>query len=117
MIEKIDGLEAEDERWIAMLLEDCCSKQCSLEAMCSSRAYNAAKSAHRVTCCFSIVRQIVEPPLYRERSAQLIDEPPLTRSELERGRSNFRCAGETGRHYCFFSSIVQTSLCRSPMVK
>ena len=110
MIEKIDGLEAEDERGISVLLEDRCGKQRCLETMGSSRARHAAKPAHCISGSLPVVGEIVQPSLDRERSTQLIDEPPLTRSELERGRLNFRRAGETGRHYCFFSSIVQMSL-------
>ena len=100
-----------------MLLESNCSKERSLETMRGASANNSAKSAHRITGSLTIVRQVVEPPLNTERTAELTHNASLSGCKRECRRNNSRCIGELRAHYCFLSSIVQMSLCLSPMVK
>jgi len=114
MVEKIDRLESEYEGRITVLLESRRSKQDGLEAMRCSRADNSAESTHRLARRLSIVWEIVEPPLNPERRAKLANDSPLDTIELERRTIGSRYSKA---HYCFFSSIVQMSLCLSPIVK
>ena len=107
MVEKIDRLEPKNERRITVLLQSRRSKQDCLETMRCTSSYDSSKPAHRITSRLSIVRKIVEPPLHFERSIQLTYQAPLGWCEIE-----WRTL-----HYCLLSSIVQMSLCLSPIVK
>lgn len=117
MIEQVYRLEAQHERRMAVLLENGRGEQCCFETVSSARACDTSKPPHRVTSRLSIVWEIVQPSLNRERCAKLVYKSPLTRSELKCRWLNSRWIGESRSHYCFFSSIVQMSLCRSPIVK
>ena len=63
MIEQIDRLEAENQRRVAMLLEDHSRRECGLEAMRHPRPDHTTKAAERLTACLDVVRQVVEPLL------------------------------------------------------
>src|SRR6185503_256829 len=100
-------LESKNQWRITVLLESRRSKQNCFQAMRRTSSHNSPKSAHRVTGWLSVVRKIVEPPLHFERSSELTYNAPLARCEIE-----WRAL-----HYCLLSSIVQMSLCLSPIVK
>jgi hypothetical protein len=117
VIEQVDRLEAEHERRIPVLFENSRGKQCSFETVSSARARDTAKAAHGVSGRLSIVWKVVEPSLNRQRRAELVYESPLAGGKLQCGWLNSRWIGQACCHYCFFNSIVQMSLCRSPMVK
>ena len=95
VIEQVDGLEAEYEWGIAVLLQDGCGKQGSLEAMNRAGANDPAKSTHREASGLSVIREIVEPTLHRGRSAQPVDELSLGRSEREVGWRDSSGAGKS----------------------
>src|SRR5262245_7354127 len=76
VIEVIDRFEAQDERGIAVLLEDDRGKERSLEAMSAAVAYDAAETAQRGTSVrLLVVRQPIEIALDSERRAQRGDQP------------------------------------------
>lgn len=100
-----------------MLLEGDSSKQRCLETMRSASAHDTAEPAHRVASRLAVVRKIVEPPLNSERSAKRVYQAALDRRERQCGRIDPGSIRESISHYCFFSSMVQTSLCLSPIVK
>ena len=84
-----------------MLLESRRGEKHRFETVRSSRANDSAKPAHCFTCRLSIVWEVVEPSLNKQRSGKPANYSPLVRSEI---------------HYRS-SSIVQISLCLSPIVK
>ena len=96
-----------------MLLEGDCSKQSCLETVRGTSTDDTSKSAHRVASRLPVIWQVVEPPLNLEWSIQLPHNTALDGIELERRTIDSRYSEA---HYCFFSSIVQMSLCLSPMV-
>lgn len=90
-----------------MLLQSRRSEQDCLETMRCTSSHDSPKPAHGITSRLAIVRKIVEPPLHFVRSIQLAYYAPLGCCEIE-----WRAL-----HYCLLSSIVQMSLCLSPIVK
>ena len=117
MIEKIDRLEPKYQRRISMLLESDSSEQCCLETMRSARAHDTTNSAHSVACRLAIVWKIIEPSLNNERRTQRVYQAPLDRRKRQCGGIDPGSIRESISHYCFLSSMVQTSLCLSPTVK
>ena len=72
VIELVDRLEAEDERRVAVLLEDDRREQRRLEAMRAAVADDAAKAAQRrAPAGLVVVGQAVEVALNGERRAQV----------------------------------------------
>ena len=65
VVEQIDRLEAEDERRIAVLLEDDGRRERRLETVRRARAHDATEAAQRLTAGLGVVRQGVEPRLHR----------------------------------------------------
>jgi hypothetical protein len=100
-----------------MLLESGCSEENRLEAVSRSGSHYPAKPPHRLAGSLAIVRKRVEPVLHCARCAKHVDKATLDWREVKRRRSDFRCSRKRRAHYCFFSSIVQMSLSRSPIVK
>ena len=70
MIEQIDRLEAEDQRRIAMLLEDDGRRERGFQAVRGAGADDAAKRSQRLAALFLVVRKIVQPVLDGGRRAQ-----------------------------------------------
>lgn len=95
VIEKIDRFEAKNERRIAVLLEKRCREQRSFEAVSSSCSHYTAKPTHRVACRLTIVWQIIQPALYRERRAEIVDEASLHCLEVQMRCINLRCIGKS----------------------
>ena len=77
VIEQVDRLEAEDERRIAVLLEDHRRRQRRLEAVRGAGANDAAEASQRLAALFGVVRQRIEPPLHGRGRAQPRDDPAL----------------------------------------
>ena len=77
MVEQVDRLEAEDERRIAVLLEDDGRRERRLEAMRGARPHDAAEAAERFAALLVVVGQRVQPALHGGRRPQTRDEPAL----------------------------------------
>ena len=97
MIEQIDRLEAENERWIAMLLEDDSGEESGLEAMRGARTDNATKAAQRFAADLGVVGQRVEPCLNGIRRPQACHETTLLRRERKCRRNDRVSAWERAR--------------------
>jgi hypothetical protein len=95
VIEKVDRLESENERRIAMLLKQRCSEQCGFETVSGSRSHYTAKSTHRVAGWFSIIWQVVQPPLHREWCTQFVDEASFRCFERQARWIDLRCIGKS----------------------
>jgi hypothetical protein len=117
MIEKIDRLESKYERRKPVLLERDRGKERSLETMSRASANHSAKSSHGVACRFSIVWKLVQPSLNSRRSLERVDDAALGPRQRNGRRIDPGRIRETILHYFFFKSIVQISLCLSPIVK
>src|SRR5688500_12141618 len=89
MIELVDRLEAEDERRMAVLLENHCGGQRSFQAMRGAMPDHAAKTSKRRAAWrrFRVVGKVVQEPLYGERRSQSLDDSALgARERRDRGR-------------------------------
>src|SRR5688500_16365122 len=98
VVELIDRLEAQNERWITMLLESHRRKQGGLQAMRATLGYDAAEAAQRRAGGrrFGVVRKSVEVALHGQRRAEPADQPPLARGK-GRGRRGTDCSALTAQ--------------------
>jgi hypothetical protein len=78
VIEPVDRLKAEDQRWIAVLLHDDRGEERGLEAMRAAVRDHAAEAAQRrASAGLVVIGKAVEIALHGGRSAQPGYEPPL----------------------------------------
>jgi hypothetical protein len=82
--EAVLRVDVEDDRRVAVLLEDRGGGQHRLQAVRRSVTNHATERAQRA---LAVVGEIVEPALDEARSRQPVDEPELRREEAAPGRS------------------------------
>jgi hypothetical protein len=88
VVEQIDRLEAEDQRRIAVLLEDDGGGDRRLQTVRHSGAHDAAKAAQRLAALLDVVRQFVQPVLNGRRRPHARDDAPFRRRERKVGRDD-----------------------------
>jgi hypothetical protein len=80
VVQLVDRLEAEDERRIAVRLEDDGGEECRLETVGASLADDAAEAAQRGAAAgLLVVGQLVQVALNGGRCSQACDQPTLAR--------------------------------------
>src|SRR5207247_8362241 len=82
VVEIVDRFETENERRIAVLLENHGGKEGCFQAMCTLVTDDTPEAPEgRSPCGLGVVRQAVEKSLYRQRSVQAGNESAFTRGE------------------------------------
>ena len=88
MVEQVDRFKAQDERWVAMLLEDHRCRERRFETMRGAVPDHAPEAAQCLAVLLVVVRQRVQPALDCKRRSQTFDNPPFggCEGELRRRR-------------------------------
>jgi hypothetical protein len=88
VVEQVDRLKAQNQRRVAMLLEDHRRGESGFETMRGAVSDDAAEAAQRLAMLLVVVRQRVQPALDRKRRSQMFDDPPFggCEGELRRRR-------------------------------